>query len=193
MTDPTDFEAVMGGLGDGSQTAAAEVMARTYRRIVGLVRKRIGARFRARVDADSVANSVLKTFFRRHTADPYALTDWEDIWRLLAEIARRKLSNRLRWHDRDKRRDPGERVGLEADVAGDERAADAEEQVVVDDLCDRLMAGYGEHERLAIELTVQGYSVDEVAARVGTGGRTVLRIRAKFRKHLEAALGEADE
>lgn len=191
MSDDSDFGRVADGLAGGSETAARELMARTYGRIVGLVRARIGRRFLAKVDADSVANSVLKTFVRRHTDDPYALTDWEDLWRLLAEIARHKLSNRLRWHRQLKRNVDGETPLGEHDPAGLTAGPDA--QAVVDDLCDHLLGGFGEAERVVIELSVQGYTVEEIAARVGASGRTVIRVRTKFRKRLEAERDAAGE
>ena len=184
------FADLLAGLKAGSQTAAEEVFRVHYRRIVALIRQRIGRRYQAKIDADSIVNSTLKTFFRRYTGDRLALSDWQELWNLLVAIARNKLNNRLRRLHQQKR-DAGKEVGAEA-LDWEAGGECPEEAVVVADLLDAALAGYAETARKAIEMSLQGYTVAEIAAALGVTTRTVIRFRKDFQRRLEA-MRAADE
>jgi RNA polymerase sigma factor (sigma-70 family) len=185
MTDDSSFDWLTEELAANSPAAAEAVVRRHFGRIVQVVQARIGRRFRAKVDAEEVANSAMKSFFRRYAGDRTAVTDWQDLWNLLAEIALNKLRNRIR-RFRQQRRDVDREQagGPEPDVAGVADGPEAE--VVLNDLFDHLVSGYGEAERRVVELSLQGYSVDDIAAAVGVGNRTVIRIRTGFRNRLQS-------
>lgn len=186
MSTPSSFDRVLAGLAAHDPAAEERVAREAYRRLVGLVRGRIGARFSAKVDADAVVNSALGSFFRRHAETPYELDGWEDLWGLLAEVARCKLSNHLR-RFRVKVRDVAREVGGAAAAEHRSPAPPPDDAVVLHDLLEHLLAGYTETERAVIEMSLQGYAVGEIAAELGRADRTVLRVRKRFRARLERA------
>ena len=183
MTE-SSFAWMKEGLANRSESAARELFERTYTGIVRLIRARIGQRYQAKIDADSIANSALKSFFVRHAAEPYTLDDWQDVWNLLVSIARAKLSDRLREFQRLKRSVDRENAPADFDVEDLAEAPEAE--AIVRDLVDHLMADFGTDERLMIELSLQGYTVAEIAEQIGMSTRTVIRIRKAFQEQLLA-------
>lgn len=196
MRDGHSFEAVKNRLARNTHSAAEEVSARHFERIVRLVRAQIGRRYQSKIDAEDIANSVLKSFFLRYADGRDGLSDWQGLWCLLSRIAVNKLRNRVR-DLRRKKRDVGLEVPVEAGAyelggddldrpaAGGEPAASPDEAVVIRDLCDHLMRDYTEDKRRVIELSLQGYPVGEIADATRLSDRTVCRIRDQFKRRLE--------
>ena len=191
MDPMSSFEQLLAELAANSPSAAEAVVRENYTRLVAVVRKRIAAKFQAKVDAESIANSAMKSFFRQYTGDRLALTDWQDLWNLLAKIALNKLSNRLRQFQRQSRD-----VGREFVCDGTEvaRLTDGPEaEAVVNELLDRLREGATAEERTVLDLSLLGYSVAEIAAEVGVSSRTVQRVRKAFQRTLEGLTDECEE
>ena len=191
MDPMSSFEQLLAELAASSPSAAEAVVRQNYTRLVALVRKRIATRFQAKVDAESIANSAMKSFFRQYTGDRMALTDWQDLWNLLAKIALNKLSNRLRQFQRQSRD-----VGREFECNGTEAARltdGPEAEAVVNELLDRLREGATAEERTVLDLSLLGYSVAEIAAEVGVSNRTVQRVRKAFQRKLEGLTREGEE
>ena len=185
MTERELFERLVDGLAANSQTAAEEVVRRYYTRVIAVLRGRIGASYRAKMDAESIANSAMKSLIRDFTEDKLALIDWQDLWNLLAKIALNKLSNRVRWFQQQCR-DVGKEQGIDAgrEVAGGVGGPDLE--AIASDLYDRLVAGVSAEERAVLDLSLQGYLVKEVAAEIGVSDRTVIRIRKEYQRKMLA-------
>ena len=185
MKEQPDFEWVLDGLGDNRDSAAEAVVRATFDKIVGVVRKRISSRYQAKVDAESIANSTLKSFFRRHDEEPFDLGEWRDLWNLLIEIALNKLRGRIRAF-RTARRDVDKE--RQADGADQGRPAGADTEAVANDLYDFLADGCAAEEVQVLDLSLQGYTTDEIGGQVGVSPRTVIRIRNRFKARLESAL-----
>lgn len=213
MVQEPSFEAVKRRLAEHSPSAAEVVNRRHFDRIVRLAQGQIGRRYQGKVDAEDIANSVLKSFFHRYADHPDGLSDWQGLWRLLAEIAENKLRNRVRRFRQKKRdvdrelphdafgRDPaGEAVDRGAgDFASDRRLPDRlldgpDDEAEVRDLLAHLFRDYSDDKRRVIELSLQGYKVEEIAELSRVSDRTVCRIRDRFKQRLEAerASGLAD-
>lgn len=197
MHDGHSFDAVKNRLAMNTDSAAEEVSVRHFERIVRLVRAQISRRYQSKIDAEDIANSVLKSFFLRYADGRDGLSDWQGLWCLLSRIAVNKLRNRVR-DFRRKKRDVAMEVPVEAGVyelggddldhptaAGGEPAATPDEAVVIRDLCDHLLRDYSEDKRRVIELSLQGYPVAEIADATRLSDRTVCRIRDQFKRRLE--------
>ncbi len=189
----SSFERLLDGLAANSQTAAEAVVRRNYTRLIAVVRGRISPKYQAKVDAESIANSAMKSFFREYTGDRLAVSDWQDLWNLIAKIAFHKLSNRIRKHRQKKR----SAEGGEADVSyngqeGADFAGSPELEVIASDLYSRLVEGTGPEERMVLDLSLQGYLVREVAAEIGVSERTVIRVRKELQRKMEKMMS-ADE
>jgi RNA polymerase sigma factor (sigma-70 family) len=193
MSEFSSFAEVLAGLSANSQTAAEAVVRRNYTRLVAVVRSRISPKYQAKVDAESVANSAMKSFFRDYSGDRLAVSDWQDLWNIIARIAFHKLSNRIRTHRQKKRT----AESGEADVSyegqdGVEFADSPELEVIASDLYSRLLESASPEERAVLDLSLQGYLVREVAVAIGTSERTVIRIRKELQRKMEKMM-PADE
>jgi hypothetical protein len=97
MTTTPSFLDLLRRLECGDPEAAAILFHAYAHRLIGLARRRLDERVRAKVDADDVVNSVIRTFCRRAAERPFDLDGPDDLWALLVEIALRKCG---RWNRR---------------------------------------------------------------------------------------------
>jgi DNA-directed RNA polymerase specialized sigma24 family protein len=183
MTAPDSFQDFLVRLRESDADAAREVFERFFKRVVGLARANLDRRLTGKVDAETVASSVLATFFRRSAAGEFALGEWTEMWRLLATITVRKCLNRSRaFHNQS--RDVGREIGLE-DVYLLDREPSPEDAVIVQDLLEKLLRNASADERAVIERSLQGQEVKEIVTVTGLSERTVVRIRERFRRQLQ--------
>jgi DNA-directed RNA polymerase specialized sigma24 family protein len=187
MPASDSFQEMLARLRESDADAAREVFERFFTRVVSLARSNLDRRLAGKVDAESVAGSVLATFFRRSAGGEFSLSEWTELWRLLATITVRKCLNRARAF-RNQGRDVGREIGLE-DVYLLDHEPSPEEEIIVRDLLEKLLRSCTADERAVIERSLQGQSVKEVVEATGLSERTVVRIRERFRRQLEA---EAD-
>lgn len=191
--EKSSFEHLLEGLAGNRPSATEAVVRQTYTRLVAVIRSRIGTRYQAKVDAESIANSAMKSFFREYTGDRLVVSDWQDLWNLIAKIAFHKLSNRIRKFRQKKR----SAENGEADVSyegqeGTDFAESPELEVIASDLYSRLVDSTSPEERMVLDLSLQGYLVREVAAEIGVSERTVIRVRKELQRKMEKMIA-ADE
>jgi RNA polymerase sigma-70 factor (ECF subfamily) len=162
------------------------VLARYTRRLIGLARAHLDARLRHRVEAEDVVQSAYKSFFLRYGDAGLDLTDEEGLWGLLALITLRKCADRVRYH-RAGRRDAFREAPATAepwrDVAG--RDPTPEEAAVLAETVEGLLRGMDGDERVVVELSLQGYSTQEISEQLGRAERSVRRLRERVRRRLE--------
>ncbi|MBC8355820.1 MAG: sigma-70 family RNA polymerase sigma factor [Planctomycetes bacterium] len=157
---------------------ANAIFARYSRRLAALAHQNMSARLRTRIDGEDVAQSVLRTFFRRSEMEEFQLDESTDLWKLLVKITITKVHNRARYHRADKRnvdREEGGREGeslehLLASGPGPAEAAELAEQL------ERLLADLPPAHREICALIVQGYSRTEVAEQLNLSRMTVHRV-----------------
>jgi DNA-directed RNA polymerase specialized sigma24 family protein len=172
----------------GEQAAFQKLWERYFRRLVGLVRKRLQGVPRGATDEEDVVLSAFDSFFRRAQEGRFPkLLDRNDLWQLLVLIAGRKASN-LAQHERRQRRGGG-RVNhasalpggdnsggglLFADLIGREPEPAVAAQVVED--YERLLDGLGDDALRSIAVwKLEGYTNEEIAAQLGRAPATVER------------------
>ena len=96
MTDQLDsFIDVFQRLEGGDEDAAAEIFKRFSNRLIGLAHSRLDSQLRQKVDAEDVAQSALKSFFRGLKNEQFQLDNWDALWALLVVIALRKCNRRI--------------------------------------------------------------------------------------------------
>ena len=177
---PTDDAVTLwlGRLQAGEAAAARPLFEKYFRRLVGLARQRLRDAPRRASDEEDVALSAFDSFCRNAGAGRFPdLADRDSLWRLLAAFTLRKAAHHRRDACRVKRgggaaADTGP-AALEEVVARDPDPALAAE---VAGECERLLAALGDPDlrRVAL-LRMDGYSVEEVAGRVGCAPRSVKR------------------
>src|SRR5262249_14762883 len=141
------------------------------------------------VEAEDVVQSAYKSFFLRYGDAGLDLADEDGLWGLLALITLRKCADRVRYH-RAERRDafreaPAAEAGDEPwrDVVG--REPTPEEAAVLAETVEGLFRGLEGDERAVVEMSLQGYSTQEISERLGRAERSVRRLRERVRRQLE--------
>jgi DNA-directed RNA polymerase specialized sigma24 family protein len=177
---PTDDAVTLwlGRLQAGESAAVRPLWEKYFHRLVGLARTRLRNTARRASDEEDVALSAFDSFCRNAEAGRFPdLADRDSLWRLLAAFTLRKAAH----HDRDaaalKRgggKAPAAGPGALEDVLG--REPDPALAAEVAEECERLLAVLGDADlRQVALLRMDGYSVEEVAARVGCAPRSVKR------------------
>jgi RNA polymerase sigma-70 factor (ECF subfamily) len=171
--------------------AAREVFERFTRQLVGLARRQFGAALRHRVDPEDVVQSAYKSFFQRYGAGNLEVGNWNGLWGLLTVITLRKCSERVAYH-RTESRDVEREVSAPPGAVGEAPSLEALgreptplEAAVLSETVDQLLTDLTEDERPIVELSLQGYTTQEISTQLGTPERTVRRLRERVRKRLE--------
>jgi DNA-directed RNA polymerase specialized sigma24 family protein len=188
----------LGQLQAGDPAAAQQLWERYFRRLVGLARKRLQGAPRQAADEEDVALSAFDSFFRGAEQGRFPdLADRDGLWRLLVLMTARKAMHLRRDEGRQKRgggahfvsdtpNDPNEDSVL-GQVLGREPTPEFAAQMSEE--CERLLSGLGDAELKSVALLrMEGYTVEEIAARLGCVARSVKRklqlIRGIWEKEL---------
>jgi DNA-directed RNA polymerase specialized sigma24 family protein len=176
------------GLLKAGDHAAAQPLWEAYcRRLVGLARQKLGAAPRQAADEEDVALSAFDSFCRGAKEGRFTqLRDRNDLWQLLVVLTARKALRLARDACREKR--GGGKVLLEGDlVAAGGRGEDGLAQAVGREPTPEFAAQVAEEfQALLDRLTepdlraiavwkMEGYTNEEIAARLGCVPRTVER------------------
>jgi DNA-directed RNA polymerase specialized sigma24 family protein len=179
----------IGRLKAGDPDAAQKLWECYFLHLVGLARSRLHGVPRRAADEEDVALSAFDSFCRgaEHGRFP-RLEDRGDLWRLLMVITARKAIDLANREGRQKR--GGGAVLAEADLLALKQAGlteagldqvlarepDPEFAAQMAEECRRLLAALGDAGLQAVALAkMEGYTNEEIAARVGCVPRTVER------------------
>jgi RNA polymerase sigma-70 factor, ECF subfamily len=187
----SSFGDVMARLRAGDQAAAREIFQRFVEKLIRLARRKFDAALRRKVDPEDAVQSAYKSFFLRYGEGKLEVTDWNNLWGVLTMITLRKCLDRVEYH-RAKRRDvqreavdqpgsPGTAPWWEA-VA---REPTPDEAAVLTETVEQLLNGLKEDERPVLEMSLQGYTTQEISAHLARPERSVRRVRERVRKQLE--------
>jgi DNA-directed RNA polymerase specialized sigma24 family protein len=169
----------------GDPAAAQRLWERYFRRLVGLARARLRGKRGGAADEEDVALSAFDSFCRNAERGRFPqLADRESLWRLLVTLTARKAARQVRDEGRQKRGGGASPVAdAEAVLAQAlSREPSPEFAAGVAEACRRLLDRLGDRDLQAVALLrLEGYSVEEVADRLGCGLRTVKRKLALIR------------
>jgi RNA polymerase sigma-70 factor (ECF subfamily) len=168
---------------------AGEVFERFSRRLIALARTHVDARLHHRIDPEDVVQSVYKSFLLRYKDLPLDDETAGGLWSLLTLITLRKCADRVRYY-RAECRDVARESAPQADAAEPWREAvgrepTPEEAAVLAETVESLLRDLTSQERPVVELSLQGYSTQEIGERLGRAERSVRRLRERVRRHLE--------
>jgi DNA-directed RNA polymerase specialized sigma24 family protein len=182
----------LGRLQAGESAAARPLWEKYFHRLVGLARGRLRDAPRRVGDEEDVALSAFDSFCRNAEAGRFPqLLDRDSLWRLLVVITARKASHLVRDLTRQKRGGAVEAVD-EPDLGQVlSREPSPEFAAQVADEYHRLLRTLGDRELEAVALAkMEGYSVDEIAARLGYAPRSVKRKLQLIRTIWEKEVGQ---
>jgi DNA-directed RNA polymerase specialized sigma24 family protein len=181
----------------GDHEAARPLWERYYRQLIARARASLGAAPRRAADEEDVALSAFDSFCRGAERGHFPrLEDRDDLWHILLALTARKAARLIRHERRDKRgsgkvrpeadlaRPDEEELPL-AQVVGTEPTPELAAQVAEE--CRRLLDKLGDDDLRAIAVwQMEGYTVAEIAAKLGRSERTVARklvlIRHRWRE-----------
>lgn len=184
---PTDDE-LLADWRSGSADAAAEIARRHAPGLLALVRRRLSQKLAARVDAEDVVQSALKSFFVGVRDDGLAAAHGGDLWRLLATVTLNKMHKVVRRHTVAKRSVRAE-VPLPDAAPPARTALTPLEALAILDSLETVLAALPEDKRPILELRLAGHEYEAIAAAVGCSQRTVRRTLAEVKERLERATG----
>ena len=187
MSDPGSVTDWLGQLVDGDQAAARPLWTRYFHRLVALARQQLAGTPRGAADEEDVALSAFDSFCRAAAQRRFPrLDDRDDLWRLLLVLTDRKASNQRKHATRQKY--GGGKVLNEGalsppDSAGRSpldqlpgREPSPEYAAQVAETLRRLFGVLRDPELEAVALLkMQGYRLEEIAAKQGCVPRTVQR------------------
>ena len=194
MASDGSVSRLIDGLVVGDEAAVEQLWQRYFRRLVGLARKRLRDARRRAADEEDVALSAFESFCRNAEQGRFPnLLDRDGLWRLLVVITVRKAAHLIR---DEGRRSPSGGRALETEATSplvleevlsrepspDLAALAAEEHR-------RLLWCLGDRELASVaEWRMEGYTVEEIASRLGCVPRSVKRklsiIRRTWKKEL---------
>jgi DNA-directed RNA polymerase specialized sigma24 family protein len=179
----------IGQLKAGGHTAAQPLWESYFQRLVGLARKKLQGASRRVADEEDVALSAFDSFCRGAAQGRFPqLTDRNDLWQLLAAITARKAID-LYHYERRQKRGGGTVQGESALLATvDSSQPEASMEQIMSreptpefaaqlaEECRRLLGGLADDGLRAVALwKMEGYTNEEIAAKLGCVPRTVER------------------
>jgi DNA-directed RNA polymerase specialized sigma24 family protein len=188
-------------LAHGDRTATQGLSDRYFSQLVAFARTKLAARQVRVADEEDVALSAIDSFFRGVERGRFPdLFDWDNLWRLFVEITRCKSIDLHRREGALKHPPIAEQPsapdgGSSLLRPAVERALDPEPTPAfaaqVTDECRRLLEGLGGEELRSVALLkMEGYTVEEIAGRLGcapvTVGRKLRRIRTLWAQEVTA-------
>jgi RNA polymerase sigma factor (sigma-70 family) len=171
-------------LREGDPAAAQRLWERYFERLVGLARKKLQGAARRVADEEDVALSAFHSFCQSAERGRFPeLSDRDGLWRLLMVITARKAAHLLR--DQRRRKRGGEGTPPDTPPGGAEEAV--LEEILSREPSPEFAAQVGEEYRRLLECLgddqlrevalwrMEGYTVEEIAAKLAYAPRSVKR------------------
>jgi RNA polymerase sigma factor (sigma-70 family) len=176
---------------EGDQQAASELVERFTERLLALARSQLSEKLARRVDPEDVVQSAYRSFFVAARADRYELQQKGDLWQLLAAITMHKLHHQVARHTAGKRALDREvslgggstLLGFQAELMA-RTPTPFEAAALIDDL-EFVMRGLKPLHRQMVEMRLQGYSLQEIAAATDRSERRVRRVLGQVKIQLQ--------
>src|SRR5262249_48212972 len=134
---------------------------------------------------------VYRCFFAHAREDRYELHRGGDLWRLLVAIMLDKLRDQIKWNTRAKRNvNREQRVGSDDSWQGIElrllaRPPSPLEALAVAEALEEFMRSLEPIEARVLELRLQGFNLEEIAADVKRGVSTVSRTLDRIKQRMQ--------
>jgi len=177
----------------GDQEAAQKLFERYVEQVLKLARKHLNRALASRVDAEDIAQSVFRTFFHRAGKGQFYVEEPEDICKLLARITVHKTLRQVAFHMRGKRNARAE-SGETQEMLLNRLAAGptSEEAVAFVDQLEHILARLKPADRQILEMRMEGYNNQEIAAKLGISDRKIRRLLERLREFADQHEDAAD-
>jgi RNA polymerase sigma-70 factor (ECF subfamily) len=178
----------------GDQQAAAEMFRRYADRLIALARSRLSSKLAARVDPEDVVQSAYRSFFSDARDGRYDLQQDGGLWQLLVMITLNKVQHQVERHTSKKR-------GVDREVASADRVPQLPEALegrepspmaalVLTEEVEQLMRPLDAEQRRMLQMRLQGYNLEEIAAAAQCSEATVRRLLERVKRQLKASFAD---
>ena len=171
----------------GEQEAAAALYYRYAQQVEAVAKARTSPALAPRLDAEDVVQSVFRTFFRRAAEGQYEVPDGAELWNLLHVISLNKIRS-LATHHRAAKRSIATTAPL--DETHGSTSADQEALLVLKMVIDETLQALPDDQQRMVQLRIEGYSIEEIAAATQRSKRSVERLLQDFRSRLSRLIFE---
>lgn len=190
------WQAFIKGLAEGSVTAQEQFWERYGKRLDLVTRKHFPPGLNRRLAPEDIVQSTCRSFFTRIVAGKLEVSDRDSLWGLLCAITLNKTRMKQRYHLAQRRalnreqdvqlvsRTDGE--GASYEPASSAQAPD--EAVIFAEQLERVMDMLDATEKQILQLKLDNYRNEEIAAKVNRSDRTVRRVVERLQEKLAAAL-----
>lgn len=175
----------------GDEQAAGKLWRRYAVRLIALARRRLSSAMNRHVDPEDLVQSAYRCFFAGDRGQRYVLRQSGDLWRLLVAITLHKVHDQAKRHRARKRnlsleQHFGDEISLQKlqtrMLAHDPTPAEA---AALTDELELILRGLSTEQRRMVEMRLQGYNLDEIAAATRHHERTVRRVMKSFKQQLQ--------
>lgn len=179
---------------DGNESAGTELYGRFFNRLLPLVEHNLSAKLGARLDAEDVLQSFMRSFFRSQPR--YTFEDDCQVWKFVITLCLNKVRKKLR-HHLAIRRSVNNQVPFTDSVA-QALAAPPTPQIAVSfqDTFAELVDLLTERQRSIVSLKLSGQTQTQIGITLNVTERTIRRdwneIKNKAAKLADAFLNESD-
>jgi RNA polymerase sigma factor (sigma-70 family) len=196
MFDNDPFDATMSQLRCGDDVATSAVFQRYMRRLIALAGKQFDSQMRERADVEDAVLSAFRSFFVRAARGEYEVADWDALWSLLAIITLRKCARRRRTlmaASRDRAHELDRQGGSRALCEIPDAAPSPLEAAILSETTEGLFRDLAPHDRPIVEYLLQGFTAEEIAARLDCSERTVRRVRRRAKQRLQRLMTSQED
>jgi RNA polymerase sigma factor (sigma-70 family) len=179
----------------GGDQAAAKLLFELYSdKLTVLADSYLSDRLRRRVAGEDIAQSALRTFFRRKACGEFHVDSEAGLWRLLVTITLAKVRTHARHHTAQIRD-----VNAEVAGVGDEWFYEAiaqepgpQEAATLTDLVEAVLEGLPSAHGEILALRLEGHTNEDIAGKLGVSRQTIQRALSFLRQRLQRILAEPD-
>jgi RNA polymerase sigma factor (sigma-70 family) len=176
------------GLRAGDQQIVREFCDEYGAMMHSLAEKHLASGLRRRIGPEDVVQSACRTFLRRAKGGEFALSDSDELWRLVCAITLTKVREQARFHLRKKRGLQKETTpSPDMSLSGIMPAAQGptpEDAAEFADQFRELMSTLNEEEQQLVQLKLDDCTNEEAAQQLGCSERTVRRILKQVQSRL---------
>lgn len=173
-------------LRNGDAQVSGEIIRLVHAPLMELVRRRFRGPGRRRSDPEDVVQSAFRSFFDGLVARQYAPSDSNELWALLVVIAMRKCHKSNRYWSAQKR--SARHIDDRLDIQQVALAPDTEFELQFEDILTQISSELTAIEREIFSNVLEGWSVEQIAHRIGRSERTVQRVSKGIRETLRSYL-----
>lgn len=184
---------VVGGLMSGDRAAVADMYCRFVDQLVRRAERQIPDRHRGRILAESVVHSVMESFLDMTPADRdrlvrYQITNWGQLYGLLARMTLCKCMGRVRKWEAAKRADLQQGDLDPAAVVAS--GPTPEDEHTYAELLGKILDPLQPAELTVIDLRMAGNTLEEIATQTRLSVTTVKAIVRRLQRRLQRLLAE---